>query len=135
MQTPELKMPGAGFSGLFDSWKHWEKGDSETAPVAVVPSWDSDQRGRRGYTCALTRYCSVGGKRHHPSLNVEPSPRVVDYFKSNVLAVPSDTIHFQIIIRDNGTALITMQHNQIIGSHWLDIVALGELPAGVIGGE
>ena len=134
MEMPQLKMPGAGFAGLFTSWNPWDSAD-EPGPVAEVPSWDSDQRGRRGYTCALSRYCSVGGKRHHPSLNVEPSPRVVDSFKANVLAVPSDTLSFQIVVRDNGTALITMQHSQIIGSHWLDIVALGELPAGVIGGE
>ena len=134
MDTPQLKMPGAGFAGLFTSWKPWDRAD-EPGPVAEVPSWDSDQRGRRGYTCALSRYCSVGGKRHHQSLNVEPSPRVVDYFKANVLAVPSDTLSFQVVIRDNGTALILMQHSQIIGSHWLDIVPVDSLPAGVIGGE
>ncbi len=134
METPKLNMPGAGFAGIFTSWRPWDRNE-ESSPAAVVPSWDSDQKGRRGYTCELSRYCSVSGKRIHPALSVDPSPRAVDYFKANVLHVPSDSVYFQIIIRDDGTALITMHHNQIIGSHWLDIVALGELPAGVIGGE
>jgi hypothetical protein len=135
MQTPELKMPGTGFAGLFDSWKPWNRGE-ESPLVAVVPSWDSDEPGRHGYTCALSPYCLVktaGG--NYSGLSVKPAAAVVDYFKANVLRVASDTLSFSIIVRDNGTALILMQHSQIIGSHWLDIVPVDSLPAGVIGGE
>lgn len=134
METQKLKMAGAGFAGIFSSWKPWDRGE-ESKPVALVPAWDSGQRGRSQYTCALSPYCLVSGERIHQALNAEPTARVVEYFKAHVLAVPYDTLYFQIIIRDNGTALIAMHHNQIIGSHWLDIVPVDGLPAGVIGGE
>ncbi len=136
MQTPELKMPGAGFAGLFESWKPWNR-DEESPLVAVVPSWDSNERGRHGDTCALSPYCAVKGPGggNYSGLSVKPTAAVVDYFKANVLHVASDTLSFSIIVRDNGTALILMEHSQIIGSHWLDIVPADSLPAGVIGGE
>ena len=120
----KLELDGLGWSDLFDSWRPWEKDDFGKTALKV-PSWD----GRNGYTCALGHYCSVrGADGYSGALFVNPGPAVVRFFRESVLHVPSDTLTFQAIVREDGSALVLMQHGQIIGSHWLAMLRGEEIP-------
>jgi hypothetical protein len=47
---------------------------------------------------------------------------LIDWIQENMLAVPHDSIYFQVIVRDDVSALVTAQYNQIIGSRWLALI-------------
>ena len=123
----KLELDGMGWSDLFDSWRPWENGDSGKL-AAEVPSWD----GRKGYTCGLGHYCQVtrhdGSGPGHEALFVVPGAAVVNLFRNGTLHVPSDTLTFQAIVRGDGSALVLMQHGQIIGSHWLAMLDGKDIP-------
>lgn len=82
--------------------------------------WDTD--GNRGLI-----FCNVsgGGK----SFLVQPSAEVVKVVTNALKIVFDENIYFTIVIRDNGTALITAQYNLIIGSRWLVVLPLTEISA------
>jgi len=120
----ELKFAGKSFSDLFPKTSEWEHGKLNPETIAEMPGWDS----REGYTCALSNYCAINGVGGYHGILVTPSDEVVQYFRDHVLHVPCDTLSFKVVVRDNGTALIIMNHSQIIGSHWLALVDADTIP-------
>lgn len=47
---------------------------------------------------------------------------LIDWVQANMLPVDYDSIYFTINARDDVTALVTAQYNQIIGSRWLALI-------------
>lgn len=52
-----------------------------------------------------------------------------NYLETTILHVPNDSIYFELIRRDDGTALVTAQYNVIIGSRWLAVIDAATIPA------
>lgn len=75
----------------------------------------------------ISGYCAIkpGG-----ALHVTPAPRLVAWIHANMLYITYDQLYFDIIIHDDGRALVTVKHNQIIGSRWLARIDATTLPTG-----
>ena len=103
--------------------------------LAQKDSW-MRETGKRHYPCLLTGYISIDGPDGFRSLDaVELAPCVVDYFRANVLGVENDRVTFTIRDRGDGTALVIMQHGQIIGSHWLAVISSDSIPVDIENGK
>ena len=50
------------------------------------------------------------------------------FIKEQMLSISGDSIFVSVALRDDNTALITFQYNQIIGSRWITIVPQDTLP-------
>lgn len=67
----------------------------------------------------LSSYCNCG----NASYLVTFRSKVVQWIADNMTFLPTDyTIYPKVIIRDNGTALITVDYSEIIGGRWLAII-------------
>jgi len=65
----------------------------------------------------------------HPVEQVKPSPEVFNALRANMLDLGSrDEVSFEIIVHDNGWALVLVQHSQIIGSRWIAYIDAATLP-------
>jgi len=74
----------------------------------------------------------------HIALYVVANPYLVSWLRENLIDIDYDTLHFELIVYENGNALVTVSYGQIIGSRWLAILPAPE-PARLIriaeGGE
>lgn len=77
----------------------------------------------------ITNYCMVSGKEYR-SFHVRPKQEVIEYVRNNMIPVYYDHIYFQVVVRNDNTALITASYNQIIGSRWLALVDADTVPKG-----
>jgi hypothetical protein len=57
------------------------------------------------------------------------SDAVLDHFLNWMILVGWDTVTFQVTAWDDGTALVTMRHSQIIGTHWFAVIDASTIPA------
>jgi len=65
----------------------------------------------------------------HPVEQVKPSPEVFNALRANMLDLGSrDEVSFEIIVHDNGWALVIVEHSQIIGSRWIAYIDAATLP-------
>lgn len=81
-------------------------------------------------TCPrISSYCqvSVGGSGYSHALYVKPTQELLAWIKANMLV--ENGTHFQVVIYDDGTALVLISHDQIIGSRWLSLVDSSTVPA------
>lgn len=81
--------------------------------------------GKRKPGIVIQGWCSVRGKP--PSLAVDCMPDVEAWIYQNMLQIDYDKIYFTITVRDNGTALVCAQYNQIIGDRWLALIDAADL--------
>lgn len=77
----------------------------------------------------ISNYCQVSnaGDGYSHALYVRPTRELLAWIKVNMLV--EQGTHFQIVIYDDGTALILISHDQIIGSRWLSLVDSSTVPA------
>lgn len=100
--------------------------------VATYDAWKATSKNLLpdGKLGNLSSYLAISGPSGHRSLNVvEVSPSVVDYFTEHVLVINDDALHFDLTELEDGKTLVCLQHNQIIGSHWLAYIETDSIPA------
>lgn len=122
----------------FPKAKTWDKlfhsatpADGAAPTIEQVTSWDSGTRkGRRATPWTkLSAHCSVDRAGAYEFIHAFPTMLVIDFFKSgNVLHCSYDTMTFNVVIHDDGRALVILQHGQIIGSHWLAFIDAATVP-------
>jgi hypothetical protein len=57
-----------------------------------------------------------------------PTQQVIDYICDAMLKIDYDTIRFEIVVRDDGSALVSANYDHILGSLWLAFIDVDELP-------
>lgn len=118
---PRLHFAGSTFAELFPVCRPWTPDDSKRTPKQRI-----DPEGRPVFL-----YMSTSGGRH-VSWYVEPSPALAAFIAEAML--PGFGFHASAAIRDDGSALLLVKYDQIIGSRWLSVVPVAELPGYVVGG-
>jgi hypothetical protein len=125
---------------VFQSVKTWgelfksaKPHEGESPTIKTVRSWDWNTR-KRGPkpTSKLSGYCVITGfDDRRVSLHVQPTDLVVYFFADSgrVLHCSWDTMHFEVHVYEDGTALVVLQHGQIIGSHWLAMIDASTIPS------
>jgi len=119
-------------------WKNWRDIFASEAVVEpgaykrkVLHTWTRDRYGAhdRPGSMVLTSYASVKG--HHPrtSLDVTLTPQAVETIRANTLHIDRDTISVEVIVWDDGRALVVAQHSNIIGGTWLAKIDASTIPA------
>lgn len=58
----------------------------------------------------------------------EAVEEVYDIVNGRMVVVPYDTIGFKVTVRDDGSALVTAEYSQILGSHWLAEIDAATIP-------
>lgn len=77
----------------------------------------------------ISGYCMISGASLLRAFRtVQPSAQVRQYIKARMVEMAYDTIYFEIILRADGTALVTAKNNLILSSHWLAIIPAAEVP-------
>jgi len=118
---PEVK----NLSDLFES-AEVRKPSGHSEKIKIWKGEDPHDPNAETY---LTDYCQVryvdGG---FGSLRLKPRERVVEYIDNNMIKIAYDTIHFEIVVYDDGTALVLVKYSQIIGSRWLAMVDASAVP-------
>lgn len=93
----------------------------------VVHRWTLN----KGYA-ELSSFCTVSGAgalgAHVRHLDVKPRKAVIDAIGERVILSDGYTFHFEVIVRGDGTALVIVKHDQIIGSRWLAIIHAETVP-------
>lgn len=81
-------------------------------------------------TCPrISNYCqvSIGGSGYSHALYVRPTQELLTWMKANMLI--EQGTNFKIVIYDDGTALVLVSYDQILGSRWLSLVDSSTVPA------
>jgi hypothetical protein len=73
------------------------------------------------------RDCRPGGKPCGTYFRLAPTPKLLNYIAQGMLLIEYDTIHIELIVRDDGSMLVTVSYGKIIGSHWLTIMPVERL--------
>jgi hypothetical protein len=77
-------------------------------------------------SCHLTSFCSVRGEGI--MLDVQPCKELIDAVGENMLLSADYNFNFAIATRDNGTALLYVQYDRILGDRWIAILATSSIP-------
>jgi hypothetical protein len=68
-------------------------------------------------------YCVFKSKDgSYGSIYVMARKELEEYVRANMIRIEHDSLYYEIIEYDDGTALILVQYNQILGNRWLAIV-------------
>lgn len=84
--------------------------------------------GRNTAGNVITSYCCVQSTPHRESMHVRPRSEVIEFIRQRMIQIDYDHIYFNVIMRSDGTALITASYNQILGSYWLALVPASTVP-------
>jgi hypothetical protein len=100
------------FNDFFDSYEVWTQKHSGPNNDIVTPSKHR-----------ISHYFSIENQSgsYHP-LAVTPNKALIDLICANMLAIEYDSLYFKAVFQTDGTALLIVQHNQIIGSRWLSYI-------------
>lgn len=114
------------FEDIFEQWTP----DQANKPHPWI--WqDGGQKGFGGpWSGATTRvgpYCTVGGDTPRRSLWVRLRPEVFEWVRANMLCL-GGAINFNVVVRQDGRALVVVQYDQIIGSRWLAEIDGASIP-------
>lgn len=102
--------------------------DKETGPKAVPWEFvDVFTNGKKGH-CEIGPYCSLTGATPRHSLYVKPADRLVEFVKESMLPAEGHPIYFEVIVYEDGLALVTANHNHIIGNRWLALIEASTIP-------
>lgn len=115
LRFPEVR----NLSELFADWGPWPSGAPNLA--AIESNLYQKHNKRRGRDVLhIGAYCFVRGE--HAFSVKRLAPGVLDRIKESMVII-DDTTYFEIIPQTDGkTALVTISHNCILGSHWLAMV-------------
>ena len=77
----------------------------------------------------ISNYCQVSkaGSGYSHALYVRPTQELLKWIKGNMLVC--EGTHFQCVNYDDGTSLVLISHDQIIGTRWLSLVDSSTVPA------
>jgi hypothetical protein len=116
----QLFMEGKTFEDLFFTQDHY------------LRKWDSEHDGHRSDAVAnhpdIGHYLVVSGVNGHRSFHVSPKPELVSWIAKEMLVIERDRKYFEVVERVDGSALVIVKHDQILGSRWLTIVPTASLP-------
>jgi hypothetical protein len=87
-----------------------------------------DLHDRKGeFYGGISSFCSINGKdgRYAGSVYVKPKPDVTEYIKADML---TESKFFDIIMQDDGTALVTIKYGALSGNRWLALVDSQTIP-------
>jgi hypothetical protein len=71
-----------------------------------------------GPYCMVSRRGEEGTFPSYQTMWVSPRDTILRAIERGTIVIP-DTIHFEILVANNGWCLVTAQHSSIIGSVWL----------------
>ncbi len=120
------------FSDLFESGTIVE--DLSSYKSTDVHVWKVDEllkggKVRKGTGQAtLSSFCAVNGIGEHACLDVRPRQAVIDMIGEKMMLCDQYVINFEVVVRDNGTALVTAHYNLISGSRWLALIHSDTVP-------
>lgn len=121
------------FDQVFEAWGAY------TADKAVQDSFQRPQvylgkgKGQLGWSDGVDGHLKIGPYCHVsgcgklpsvlPSLNVMPTAKVGKALNEHMTYLGGDEIYFEIVVHEDGTALVIAKHNLIIGQRriaWID---------------
>jgi hypothetical protein len=71
-------------------------------------------------------YCMISGQdQAHSSLYVEPNEMLKEFVKTKMLDFE---VYYEIVIYDDGTALVLAKYQSILGSRWLADIKTDSIP-------
>lgn len=86
-------------------------------------SWVGTSVAREKHRYEDGKVLNLGGHTTHAGpfrcFTCVPTQAVLDYIGEKMIAIDNDLLYFSICCREDGTALVSVQYNQIIGSRWL----------------
>ena len=62
------------------------------------------------------------------SLDITITPQAIEAIGRNTIHVDDDTMNLEIIVWDDGRALVTAKHGKIIGEVWLAFIDASTIP-------
>lgn len=119
-------------------WKNWRdvfttervvvdlsKYRSTTLHTWAIPR--TGQRHERG-TMAVSSFARVSGKHPSTHLDVTLTTQAIDAIGRNTIHIDNETINIEVIVWNDGRALVVASHNRIIGSVWLAKIDASTIP-------
>ena len=125
--TP-LPFQGKEFSEIFDSVERWERGPVPPAPMPDIVLETPDRNDLRISPCM--RISSHDGR--FAVADAMPTDELVEYIRTNMLALENGRIHFKAVIRKDGSVLLTAVYETILGSRWLTVLSPEDRMSGEI---
>lgn len=114
-QTKATAFPSiTSFTDLFSKWEL--PGASADIPPSV-----------EGTSFTILTHCAVYGPIPCTRLRVLPTQQVVDWIQANMLPIEWG-VYFLIHVYQDGSALVTVVYEQIIGSRWLAVIRADTIP-------
>lgn len=106
----------------------WQKRFHSTE--TVYPRRGRGRAREVSFSIPIGPYCGVsGGRAGHNSLYVLAVPEVYDAIRGNMIAAGvNDSILFDVLIREGGTALVRATNSVIIGGRWLAVIPAMDVP-------
>lgn len=98
-----------------------------------VKEWACDEflrngRIRKGTGRAYLESFMTGHHARRGSFDIVPTQQTIDYIAFKMMLSDQYRINLLYTVRDNGTALIYAQYNQISGSRWIAIIDASTIP-------
>jgi hypothetical protein len=137
-----LAFPNAKhFADIFTQFSAWQ---SFAKVQAIVPSmWQAEDyvlprnpskpMRKVKISVPIGAYCAVDNRSDvdggYNSLAVRANDQVIEWIKTHMLPLKNDSIYFQIIVRNDGSALVTANNNLIFGSRWIAIIDAASIPS------
>ena len=129
---PLLFPDARAWGDIFVEIAPWVSANGPT-PAGWAHPWrmpDSSSRAKRPplADCPIGPFCSFRGGETYRAAYVRARPEVYEEVKRNTIHVSHDTMSFEVVIRGDGTALLTCQHGLIIGGVWLALIDANTIP-------
>lgn len=70
----------------------------------------------------------TGPDNEHRSMSVRCADWVLSRIRERTIIIGGESMHFEIVVHDNGWALVIAQHGQICGSVWLAYIKVDSIP-------
>lgn len=85
---------------------------------------------RSGSSQSVSSYCTLRSDASAGSMSVTPNQETIDAIFGSMIEIGYDTIHFSIIVHDDGTASVRSCYGTIIGSRLLAEIDAETIPDG-----
>jgi hypothetical protein len=136
MPEKKILMPEwTRFSDLFTGARPWSQGQKPALATLRSDQYTKPYRCGHGARPAydhmrIGRYCPVIGPPKYRSLEITGiTPALLALIERTMVIVDNDETNFEIIWRSNNKkALVTINHGQIIGNHWLAEIDTSTIP-------
>lgn len=100
------------FNDFFDSYEVWTQQHGGPQNDIVTPSKHR-----------ISHFCSIDHRQDgYTAMAVTPNKALIEAICANMLYIEYDSLFFEVVFQTDGTALLQVKHNQIIGSRWLSYI-------------